>query len=208
MSVQITWHGHSCFTVSSEGYSIVLDPYEPESVPGLAPLDLFADEVLCSHYHHDHGCEWIVQLAEEPGDSPFTVKKIKTFHDPEQGRLRGENTIHVLQAGNIKVAHFGDLGCALTQEQKEKLKNLDAVMIPVGGFFTIDAKEAYGLVKELNPRVVIPMHYRGEDFGYEQIGRLAEYTRLADNIVEYDGNAIEITKKTPGQTAVLRYTEE
>ena len=208
MSVQITWHGHSCFTVSAEEYDIVLDPYEPESVPGLAPLDLFADEVLCSHYHHDHGCEWVVQLAVEPGESPFTVKTIKTFHDPERGALRGENTIHLLQAGNIKVAHFGDLGCALTPEQKKQLSNLDAIMIPVGGYFTIDAKEAREIVKELNPRVVIPMHYRSEEFGYEVIGRLAEYTRLTDDVVNYDTNTIEISKKTPAQTAVLKYIGE
>jgi len=208
MSVQITWHGHSCFTVSADGYSIVLDPYEPESVPGLAPLDLFADEVLCSHYHHDHGCEWIVQLAEEPGDSPFTVKAIRTFHDPEKGALRGENTIHLLQTENIKLAHFGDLGCALTPEQKKQLSNLDCIMIPVGGFFTIDAREAREIVKELKPRVVIPMHYRSEEFGYEQIGRLVEYTRLCDDVVKYDTNTLEISKKTPAQTAVLKYVEE
>lgn len=208
MSITVTWHGHSCFTLESEGYSIVLDPYEPDSVPGLEPLDLFADEVFCSHYHHDHGCEWAVQLAEEPGESPFTVKEIKTFHDPEKGKLRGENMIRIFQAGNIKLAHFGDLGCGLTPEQKKQLSGLDAVMIPVGGFFTIDAKEAKEIVKELKPRVVIPMHYRTEEFGYEQIGRLAEFTRLCDDVIKYDTNTIEITKKTPAQTAVLSYLGE
>jgi len=205
MSVQITWNGHSCFSITSEGYTIVLDPYEPESVPGLEPLDLFADELFCSHDHADHSCSWVVQLSQEPGDSPFTVKTIKTFHDPQQGKLRGENTVHLLTAGNMKLAHLGDLGCSLTPEQKKKLMNLDVLMIPVGGFFTIDAKEAHDLVKELNPRIVIPMHYRTDSFGYDKIGRLEEFTRLCDNVVRYDTNTIEVDKKTPPQTAVLSY---
>lgn len=203
MGLEITWHGHSCFTLTAEGYSLVMDPYEPGSVPGLDPLDLFADEVLCSHGHADHACEWVVTLPEEASESPFKVQKIQTYHDPEHGALRGENTIHILQYGNLKAAHLGDLGCSLTPQQKKQLTGLDVMMVPVGGFFTIDAKEAYALVKELMPRIVIPMHYRGADFGYEQIGRLQEFTRLMDNVVTYDTNIIEVTKKTPAQTAVL-----
>ena len=202
--IKITWHGHSCFTLSSELYDIVLDPYEPESVPGLEPLELLADDVYCSHYHGDHGCEWIVDIREEHEDDPFKVTEIRSFHDPEGGKLRGENVIRIFNAKGVKVAHLGDIGCELTKEQKEKLTGLDAIMVPVGGFFTIGPKEAKKLMDELKPNVVIPMHYRGEGFGYDVIGTLDEYTKLCDNVVEYDTNEIEIKKNMPARTAVLK----
>ena len=81
MSITITWHGHSCFSVSADGYSIVLDPYAPDSVPGLPPLSLSASQVLCSHGHSDHGYTDAVDLSAGKQGSPFTVTVIQTFHD-------------------------------------------------------------------------------------------------------------------------------
>lgn len=201
--IEITWHGHACFTVSLDGYEIVFDPYAPDSVPGLEPLDLRADMLLCSHYHEDHGCSYVVDVQDDGSDCPCTIEKIETFHDPEGGALRGENTIHIINYGDYRIAHFGDLGCELTAEQKEKLKGLDAAMIPVGGYFTIDAKEAKALCDELKPRIVIPMHYRGEGFGYPVIGTLDEFTSLCELVCEYDTDTIEIDKEGEEQTAVL-----
>ncbi len=84
----ITWHGHSCFTVSYHNYSIVLDPYAPGSVPGLAPLSLTANRVLCSHEHSDHGFTEAVSVKEPQGPNPFNIMKIDTYHDDAQGALR------------------------------------------------------------------------------------------------------------------------
>ena len=200
--ISITWHGHSCFTVCAEEYTIVFDPYEPDSVPGLPPLNLSADKVLCSHDHADHGCTYVVETPVY-SDCPFEIEEIPSFHDPEGGALRGTNMIRVLHCDSMRVAHFGDLGCELTAEQKEKLRDLDVAMIPVGGHFTIDAKEAKALVDELNPRIVIPMHYRGEGFGYPVIGTLSEFTDLCDVVCEYDSDTIEIDKEGEPQVAVL-----
>ena len=133
------------------------------------------------------------------------VEEIHTFHDPEEGKLRGTNIIHIFSAEGMKVAHMGDLGCELSAEQLEKLQGLDAMLVPVGGFYTIDAKQAKALVDAVKPRVVIPMHYRGENFGYEVIGPVEDYLALCDNVVKYEGNSLELTKDTPAQTAVLTY---
>ena len=133
MSITITWHGHSCFSVSADGYSIVLDPYAPDSVPGLPPLSLSASQVLCSHGHSDHGYTDAVALSSAEQRSPFTVTVIHTFHDDQNGALRGENRIHILEADGLRIAHLGDLGCTPEPGQMELLKDLDAIMIPVGG---------------------------------------------------------------------------
>ena len=205
--IQITWHGHSCFTVEAEDYTIVFDPYAPDSVPGLAPLELTADKVLCSHDHADHGCTYVVE-APVYSDCPFEIEEIPTFHDPEEGTLRGENVIHVLSCDGMRVAHFGDLGCELTDEQKDLLRGLDVAMIPVGGHFTIDAKEAKALIDELRPRITIPMHYRGEGFGHPVISPLSEFTDLCDMVVEYDTDTIAVDKEGEEQVAVLSLSPE
>ena len=202
----ITWHGHSCFTVSADDYRIVFDPYAPGSVPGLSPLALTADQVLCSHEHHDHGFTGAVSLREpRAADSPFDILKIDTFHDDNGGAKRGPNRIHILQTDGLRIAHMGDLGCIPDSRQMEQLKNLDAVLIPVGGYYTIDADCAWDLVARLSPRIVIPMHYRSDIFGFAEIERLEEYPKRCNNLVTYDTDTIEITKDTKAQTAILKY---
>ena len=202
-SISITWNGHSCFTIEKDGFSIVFDPYGPNTVPGLAPLSLTADMVLCSHEHSDHGYTDAVTLKHSGTKNPFSITKIDTWHDPEQGALRGPNRIHILEADGLRIAHLGDLGCTLEPGQMELLKDLDAIMIPVGGYYTIDAAQARTLVEAVKPRIVIPMHYRSETFGYDVIGRLEDYTKLCRDVVTYASASIVLEKDTPAQTAVL-----
>ena len=198
----ITYLGHSCFKVESRGYVVVLDPYEEGSVPGYGPVREEADAVLCSHGHRDHGAVGCVTLRQ--GEvSPFAVETIHTWHDDRQGALRGPDTIHILDDGQCRVAHLGDLGCELTPEQKEKLKGLTALLIPVGGYYTIDAAQASALADELSPAVVIPMHYRGEGFGYDVIGPLEDFAALRSDGREY-GSVLELTPEIEKQTAMLR----
>lgn len=203
-NITIKWHGHSCFSVIADGYTVVLDPFAHGSVPGLADLSLNANRVLCSHQHSDHGCTDVVTVTEKK-ICPFNIMKIDTFHDDAQGTKRGPNRIHILEAHDIRIVHFGDLGCALTAEQIDVLKKADVVMIPIGGFYTIDAAQAAEIVDELNPQVVIPMHYRSDTFGYPVIGRLEEYTAHCKNVVVYDSDTIVINKDMKAQTAVLTY---
>lgn len=207
--MKLIWNGHSCFTLDTAEGSVVLDPYSDGSVPGLAPLHLTADMVLCSHAHRDHGAKETVTLT---GNTPsFQVETISTFHDPEQGALRGENTIHIISAEGMRAAHLGDLGCELTPEQMERLRMVDVLMIPVGGHYTINAHQARTLATKLFPRIIVPMHYRsatmGSLFGYDVLGLLGNFTSICprEEVVYYKGNALEITKETRGQTAVLTY---
>lgn len=199
----LTYLGHSCFLVESQGYQILFDPYEPDSVPGYRPISAQANQVLCSHEHRDHhGVDQVT--LRQGGVSPFTVETISTWHDDQQGALRGSDTIHILDDGQCRVAHLGDLGCELSDQQKGQLKNLTALMIPVGGFYTIDALQSKALIDELKPQVVIPMHYRGNGFGYDVIGTLDAFTQLCGNVIEYPGSQLELTAETPSQVAVLK----
>ena len=200
--MRVTWLGHSCFKVESKGYKIVLDPYEDNSVPGCGLVRETADEVLCSHEHFDHNARNVISLREH-GESPIKVTVISTYHDDKQGELRGNNKIHILDDGEVTIAHMGDLGCELEPEQLEQLKGLDAILVPVGGYYTIDAIQAKRLVEQLKPRVTIPMHYRGENFGFDVIGTLEEYTSQCSDVKTYPTNSLQITKDMEQQTAVL-----
>lgn len=199
--MKLTWLGHSCFKMESNGYTVILDPYEDDYVPGLAPVRETADAVFCSH---EHKARAVVTLKQDQTPSPFTITEIHTWHDEVQGAKRGENCIRIFDDGTYRVAHLGDLGCELEPEQIEQLKGLDAVMIPVGGFYTIDATQAKVLIDQIQPRVTIPMHYRGADFGYDVIGTLDEFTNLCDCVVEYAGNSIELNGEMLQQVAVLK----
>ena len=201
--MNLIWNGHSCFTLETAEGSVVFDPYRDGSVPGLSPIRLTADLVLCSHDHRDHGARELVGLT---GRTPsFSVETISTFHDPECGALRGPDTIHIVAAEGMRLAHLGDLGCIPTPEQLDRLRGLDALLIPVGGYYTIDASQAQELAEELKPRIVVPMHYRSDTFGYEVIARLEDFLALRSDVVRYPGSALELTPHTPAQTAVLTY---
>ncbi len=166
--VRIEYYGHSCFRLNGLGQRIVLDPYEDGCVPGCPDLRLEAEFVYCSHDHHDHNAVQCVKLCDS-GSPRFSVTELETDHDDAGGSKRGKNTIRIFNFDGIRVAHFGDLGRPLTAAEKEALKGLDCAMIPVGGFFTIDAKQAADIVSEIRPRMVIPMHYRTESAGYDVI---------------------------------------
>lgn len=205
--VRITWLGHACFKAEFGDYAVVFDPYQDGYVPGFGPVRETAQMVLCSHGHADHNYAEAVTLEpKEP--SPLKITKIEVYHDDKEGSLRGKNTIYILDDGELKVAHLGDIGCELTAEQKEALTGLDAVMIPVGGYYTIDAVQAKKLVDEIRPRVVIPMHYRGENFGYEVLGTVDQFADLCEVTVNYPGAVLEISKETQPHTAVLTYGAE
>ncbi|MGN0372177.1 MAG: MBL fold metallo-hydrolase [Enterocloster sp.] len=201
--MKLTWLGHACFKIESQGYTIIIDPYEDSYVPGFGPLRESADMVLCTHGHADHGAKELIRIKNDT-PCPFRISEISTWHDDQRGALRGKNTIYILDDGCCRAAHLGDLGCELEKDQLEQLKNLDAVMIPIGGFYTIDAGQAVKLIRQTEPRVVLPMHYRGKGFGYDVLGTVEDFTQLCDDVITYEANSIEITKDTNKQTAVLK----
>lgn len=192
--VKIEYLGHSCFRLTYGGQRIVLDPYAPGMIPGLPELKTEAEFVYCSHAHGDHDAVTQVKLAD--GDAPkFTVTELLTDHDDAGGSKRGKNIIRIFDFGGIRVAHFGDLGRNLTEDEFRALGGLNCALIPVGGFFTIDADTAAAIAKRLHPTTVIPMHYRTERSGFEVLADIDDAMLAFDddlNIVTltYGGYAV------------------
>jgi L-ascorbate metabolism protein UlaG (beta-lactamase superfamily) len=204
--MKITYYGHSCFTLESQGYRIAIDPYD-DHVPGYRPLRLEAEAVYCSHGHSDHCWVQAVDVRESAAESPFTVTEVPGFHDDARGAKRGPNMMRIFEAEGLKAAHLGDIGCFPEGEELEKLKGLDVCLVPVGGFFTIDAKQAKELMGLIQPRIVIPMHYRLGSTGFDVIGTLEEFTKLypAEAVTYAGSNALELNEETPAGVTVLQY---
>ena len=199
--MELIWNGHSCFTVRTQEGSVVLDPYEDGKVPGCGPLRLEADEVLCSHEHGDHNYRAAVRLSGKP--CGVQVEAIPSWHDDVCGKKRGPNTIHVLSAEGMKLVHLGDLGTELNCGQIEALSEPDVLLIPIGGFYTIDAAQALEIVEQLHPRITVPMHFRRGRMGFDVIDTPDEFLSRCTNVVEYAGNTLTVDPDTPAQTAVL-----
>ena len=174
--VRLTWHGHSCFTIDNGQYVLVLDPYKPEMI-GYPPLQISAHAMLASHQHEDHNYRAAVTFLPAPADlvvpvSPadpwpvaavptrFLVRSIETFHDAAGGNKRGRNLIHVIRTSGLTIVHLGDLGHLLSEDQAEEIGPVDLLLLPVGGFYTIDTDQAVQTIRQLNPRNVAPMHYQ------------------------------------------------
>ena len=168
---KITWAGQSCFQISvsnSRDHSadIVIDPFDEET--GLKVPNFSADILLVTHQHHDHNNIKTIKgepfLAEGPGEYEVKgvfIQGIPAFHDDKEGKEKGLNTIYTIEAEDIRFCHLGDLGQKqLTDEQLEKIDSVDVLMIPVGGEYTISSQEAQRIISQIEPRIVIPMHYK------------------------------------------------
>jgi len=167
---KIYWAGQSCFQIdvsNSRDHSaeIVIDPFDEET--GLKLPNLSADILLVTHDHHDHnnvsGVKGTPFLVSGPGEyevKEVFIQGIPSFHDDKEGKERGKNTIYVIEAEDMRFCHLGDLGQKqLTDEQLEKIDAVDVLMIPVGGEYTIDSSEAQKIIGQIEPKIVIPMHY-------------------------------------------------
>ena len=199
--MKITWLGHSCFILESGGFRALLDPYH--EVPGLPDTEAEADAVYCSHDHFDHGYTEKVRLTSGR-ENPFSVTEVQTFHDGKGGTLRGSNVIRKFTAGGVSVAHFGDLGHPLSPEQLAELGGCDAILIPVGGFCTIDAAGAKAAADAVGASVVVPMHYRDGAVGFDVLSTLDSFTGLypPEQVKRY-GSSLTIEKGMEKQVAVL-----
>lgn len=198
--IKLTWLGHACFKIEGNDYTIICDPYEDGSVPGFKLDTIHSNSVYCSHQHHDH--YGIDKVVIDEKENPFKVTKVESYHDDACGSKRGPNTIHVFELDGIKVAHMRDLGHPLSAEQIEAIGELDAIMIPIGGFYTIDGLTAASVAASLKAKVVVVMHYRSDDFGYDVLNTLDSYP---GDKVFYDTNSITITSDSKPHTAVLKY---
>ncbi len=202
--MEITWLGHSCFKITWNSYSVVLDPYDPR--PGLPSLHVQAHKVLTSHSHADHNYVQAVEMLPTMGECPFGITAFPSYHDKAQGADRGPNTIHRIEVGGLTVLHLGDLGHPLDCELREQLRAIDALLVPVGGYYTIDAAEARDVCEQLRPRVVIPMHFKVA--ADQPIGPLEDFLDVMQGyeIQYYDGRTVHLTPDTPSHVAVLNRT--
>ena len=200
--MKITYLGHSCFKFEKDGFAMIIDPYEAGSVPGYAPLKEHANQVLSTHKHYDHFGLKEVKLAVTRADTPFMVSFIETFHDDKNGALRGFNNVIIIDVDGLRLVHMGDIGCMLEPEDLKKIKGCDVLMIPVGGHYTIDAKQAKEYVDKIAPKITIPMHYRGKGFGYDEIGTVDKFTKLFDE-TEQGESELVLEKKPRGHKVIV-----
>ena len=191
--MKIIYLGHACFALESEGYRIVIDPYH--EVDGCRDVDTWANAVYKSHDHHDHNYFDGVKL-EPSSTCPFFVETVETRHDGENGALRGNNTVHIFSAGGLRVAHLGDLGHLLNEEQLCAMGKVDALLIPIGGTYTLDPQEAKAVAEAVDANVVIPMHYREGEKDYAVLRTAEEFAALFDAgcVHQLSNNELELTK--------------
>lgn len=207
----IEYLGHSCFRLTeSTGTSIVCDPYGDV---GYDMPETQADAVTVSHHHFDHdntaavGGKPVIIDKECSYELPgVDVNAVKSFHDGQRGKLRGENVIFKFRMDGIDVCHLGDLGEACSAELIDLILPVNVLLIPVGGNYTIDAEMAKEYVDRIMPDIVIPMHYRSKGCKID-IDKADEFLRLFDgeNVEELDGDTLELMRSdlSGGETKVV-----
>jgi L-ascorbate metabolism protein UlaG (beta-lactamase superfamily) len=166
--MDIYWGGQALFKIKGKNATVVIDPFDPETIGLKLPKDLEADMVLRTHEHPDHN-----NLAAIPGNpiqvlgpgeydiKGVAITGVSVFHDDKKGEERGKNTVYHINIEGLNIVHLGDLGHVLTEEQVQEIGECDILMVPVGSVYTIDAKAASEVVSQLEPKIILPMHYGG-----------------------------------------------
>ncbi len=194
--------GHAEFLLETEsGLRIVIDPYDASCGYPILPIE--ADVALVSHHHHDHDAVDVLQGSPRVIDAPgeYTLETgtrltaLEGDHDDAGGTKRGKTLHFLLEAEGLRIVHLGDLGCALTAENAKILQAPDVLMIPVGGFFTIDAAQARQTAEQLDARVILPMHYRTRYNASWPIAEAADFLALYPGTeIRRDAEALRITR--------------
>ena len=163
--MEITWLGYSCFRLKGRNTSVITDPFPPGL--GYTLEKQSARIVTISHDHPDHSFSEAVagepKVVYRPGEYEIggvLIIGIPTFHDAENGTVLGKNNVYAIEVDDVNICHLGDLGHPLSAKQIEELGNVDVLLVPVGGGSTISASQAAALVRSLEPKIVIPMHYK------------------------------------------------
>ncbi|MDH7601875.1 MAG: MBL fold metallo-hydrolase [Armatimonadota bacterium] len=204
--MKIEFLGHSSFLIStSQGTKIITDPFDPAGYPGQLNYGVYSepvDVVTVSHDHADHA--GVKVLKGSPvvikGEGKFAAKDaqflgVGTYHDDARGAKRGKNTVFVISADGLRVAHMGDLGHVLTADQAAEIGNVDVILVPVGGYFTIDAAQADEVASQLDANIVIPMHYKTAKCNFPIAG-VDEFLKGKTNVVRTGGSVFEIDRES------------
>jgi len=207
--MEITFIGHSCFKIKDKDVTLVIDPYDPKIGYKLPKLE--CDILLSTHNHPDHhniaGVSGYRLLIEGPGEyeaNGVFVYGIQVYHDNKDGKERGTNTIYQIDIDGMSLLHLGDLGHELSKETLEKIGDIDVLMIPVGGTYTIDAETASEVISEIEPGIVIPMHYQTDD---AQIEKLAGVDKFLDEMGVEDSAKKEDKLKISSKSDIPEETE-
>lgn len=177
--MNITYLGHSSFLLKNSNGNVLTDPYDSAKMGRKFPK-IEADIITISHEHDDHNARNAVEgqplIIDIPGEyekHDIRISGFETYHDKQQGQERGKNTIFKIEMDDVSILHCGDLGHILTSELIDEIDGADIVLIPVGGYYTIDADEARQVVEKLEPSIIIPMHYKAADMNPEIMNNLA-----------------------------------
>lgn len=209
-AMDIYWGGQALFKLKGKTSTVIIDPFSLETGLKL-PKDLQADSCLITHSHPDHnnpsaltGDPVVISGPGEYEVKGVAVTGVASFHDASSGSERGKNTIYHIYMDGLNIVHLGDLGQPeLTEEQVDEIGITDVLLIPVGGVYTITAKEAPSIISQLEPRIVIPMHYKIDGLKYELEGVENFLKEMgAENVVP--APKLSITKdKLPEETQVV-----
>jgi L-ascorbate metabolism protein UlaG (beta-lactamase superfamily) len=163
--MEITWLGYSCFRLKGKNVTVITDPCPPEI--GYSLDKAVANIVTVSHKHANHsylqGVSGEPRQIVAPGEyevGGVLIIGLPSFHDSENGSVLGKNTVYAIEIDDVTLCHLGDIGAPLSAAQIEELGNVDVLLIPVGGTSTISASQAAALVRSIEPKIVIPMHYK------------------------------------------------
>lgn len=207
---KLSWLGQSCFVLeTTAGTRIVMDPI-PKGLGYDLPPGLKADAITVSHEHADHNNVGLAVnkprvirglTADKKGWTRIddkvkevAVRSVGVYHDDKRGAERGLNTVFVFEVGGIRIAHLGDLGHVLTDEQLSAIGSVDVLLVPVGGVFTIDGYQATRVVDQLHPRlVVVPMHYKTDVLTIKQLEPVDAFLERKANVKRVDGNTLTLT---------------
>jgi L-ascorbate metabolism protein UlaG (beta-lactamase superfamily) len=212
--VKIKYLGHAAFVITSnKGVKIITDPYTPAPDLTYGEITESADIVTVSHGHHDHnnvaavkGNPEVVSRAGRSVVKGIELKGIASYHDDTGGKRAGNNLIVCFELDGVTVCHLGDLGHRLDDKQLKEIGRVDVLLIPVGGNYTIDAKVATEVCKQLKPKVVIPMHYKTEK-GLPGISGVEGFLSGKANVSRPDSSQAEFKPgelPATGQIIVLR----
>ena len=196
--MKIKWLGHASFVITaSDGTRIITDPFG--DYPGLkySPINEVADIVVISHTHGDHvggkvsGNPKQVNKAGVQKVGNIAFKGIETYHDTSKGKQRGQNIIFCFNVDGIMICHLGDLGHELSDSEIAEIGKVDVILVPVGGFFTIDADVAGKVCEQIKPKIMIPMHYKNDRCDFP-IATVDEFLISKSNIRRMDSSEIEL----------------
>jgi L-ascorbate metabolism protein UlaG (beta-lactamase superfamily) len=207
--MKIKYLAHASFLITSQsGVKIITDPYTAAGGLKYKPISETADIVTVSHEHGDHNFTDAVKgypavLRADGEVKGIKFKVINVAHDEHDGKQRGKNSIFCFEVDGVKLCHAGDLGHILTPEQTKAVGKIDVLMLPVGGFFTIDAAAATVVAEQLKPTIILPMHYKTDKADFPIAG-VGEFLISKPNVTRQTGSEIELTAgKMPEKTQII-----